>query len=112
MEGSGDKTDGVIRVMQGRLLERSDFRRVVQPLERERRPVRIAALNLEGERRMAEISGEARETIEERTFRCCCVVAIDFVQHGGLHQATQPGTMAGAKSGRRQSVSERVPQRE
>ena len=24
-------------------------------------------------------------------FRCCCVVAIDFVQHGGLHQATQPG---------------------
>lgn len=55
-EGSGDKTDGVIRVMQGRLLERSDFTKG-DLLEWEQRPVRIAALNLEGERRMARLRG-------------------------------------------------------
>ena len=51
-EGSGDKTDGVIRV---RKRQTTGAKRLQKgnPLEREQRPVRIAALNLEGERRMA-----------------------------------------------------------
>ena len=94
--------------MKDRLLERSDCRGEYRygsstSLELERRPVRIAALNLEGREKDGKKQQGASETISGETFRCCCVVAIDFVQHGGLIRQTQPGTMASAKSGRQKS---------
>ena len=60
--GAAIRLMGLLGQMKDRLLERSDCRGEYRygsstPLELERRPVRIAALNLEGERRMARSRG-------------------------------------------------------